>query len=217
VVGPEQPDRAVVAGWAAAEESLYGPLLSDPPAYERVVTLVGALVDHLRGTVDDVPALVDAGARGTELVAEVAPELALPWVPLEAALRAACAMRYRELLAAQQQDDRRKRLAEATATGATWVRVVDAGSVAAAPVAPALVVHLRSGMAVRCTTEMDPETGGALFVSRPVRLDLSTGEVTGPLPEAGPEGRATTLAQRDGDVAGLRATIERLDSQGRVV
>lgn len=216
MAGPDRPARAVVAAWAAAEESLYGPLLSDPPAYERVVTLVGILVDHLRRTVSDVPGLVEVGARGIELVAEVAPELALPWVPLDAALQAACAMRYRELLAAQQREDRRTRLAEASATGATWVRVVDAGSVAAAAVAPALVVHLRSGMAVRCTTEMDPATGGARFVSRPVLVDLSTGDVTGPLPEAGPEGEASSMPERDADVRRLQEAIERLDSHGRV-
>jgi hypothetical protein len=213
---PEAPDPAVVAGWRGAEDSLYGPLLADPPAYEQVVALVGTLVDHLRASVDDVPGLVEASRRGVELVGEVAPEAALPWLPLEAVLRAACAMRYRELLVAREREDRRNRLAAAAADGATWVRIVDAASGAVAVVAPALVVHVASGMAVRCTTEMDPDTGGARFVSRPVVVDRTTGDVIGPLSGVGADRASPTVAGRDADVHQLQKLIERLDSEGRV-
>jgi len=209
-------ERAAVARWTSAEETLYVPLLADPPLYERVVGLVGVLAEHLRQNVDDVPGLIAASERGTDLVAEVAPEQALPWVPLADALRAACAVRYRELLVRGQQQHRRARLAEAAEGGEPWVRVVDSGSAALPVVAPALVVHLPSGMAVRCTTEMDPETGGARFVSRPVRVRLPDGEVTGPLDEAGPARVASSVAERDAQVAQLQELIERLDSQGRV-
>ena len=214
-VGPAE--RAAVAAWTSAEESLYGPLLADPPAYERVVGLVGTLVDHLRANIDDVPGLVAASERGAALVAEVAPEQALPWVPLDTALRAACALRYRELQVTRQQAERRRRLAEAAGAGETWVRLVDPGSIALPAVAPALVVHVASGMAIRCTIEMDPETGGARFVSLPVRVRLPDGDVIGPIDEAGAEQVAGSVAERDAQVARLQERIERLDSQGRVV
>ncbi len=209
-------DPAVVAGWASAEASLYGPLLADPQAYERVVALVGVLVTHLRRTVDDVPGLVAASRRGAELVTEVAPEEALPWVPLDAALRAACAMRHRELRMVRQQENRKESLGHALESGAPWVRITDPGSPAAAAVAPGLHVHLVSGMAIRCTTEMDEATGGARFVSQPVRADLETGEVTGPLGGVGSARAAATVIQRDADVRELQELIERLDTQGRV-
>ena len=216
--GPEVAEAAaVVAGWARAEEGLYGPLLADPHAYEQVVALVGALVAHLRTTVPDLPDLVAASRRGPALVAEVAPEQALPWVSLEAALRAACAMRHRELLAAQLPENRKERLAEAAASGATWVRIADAGSTAAPVVAPALVVHVASGMAIRCTTEMDEETGGARFRSRGVTVDLATGEVTDELADVGEALFAASVAQRDADVGQLQEEIERLDRRRRVV
>ena len=212
--GPD--DAAVMAGWARAEASLYGPLLADPQAYERVVTLVGAVVTHLREAVGDVPGLIAASRRGAELAGEVAPDAALPWVPLDAAVRAACAMRHRELLMIEEQENRRERLAEGLASGAPWVRIIDPGSSAVAAVAPALLVHLASGMAIRCTTEMDEATGGARFVSSPVVADPSTGDVTGSLERVGGPRSAASLAQREEDVRALQDLIERLDSQGRV-
>jgi hypothetical protein len=214
---PMPPEtRAAVSSWTSAEESLYGPLLADRQAYERVVQLVGTLVDHLRVAAQDVPALLAASGRGADLVAEVAPEQALPWVPLEAALRAACAMRYRELLTIRKKADRVAKMTAASAAGEPWVRVVDADSVAAPVVAPALVVHLPTGRGISCSTEMDPETGGARFVSTPVVVDLVSGEVTGALEAAGAPRAAASVAGRDEDVRTLQGVIEGLDSTGRV-
>ena len=209
-------DEAVVAGWNAAEDTLYGPLLADPNLYEQVVALVGTMAAHLRENVHDVAGLVAASRRGVELVAEVSPEAALPWVPLEAALGAACAMRHRELRMAEQHGRRKRMLIEAAASGEPWVRIVDATSTAVAAVAPALIVHVASGRAIRCTTEMDPETGGARFVTSPVTVELDDGEVLGPLEGVGGERSAPTPAARQAQIEDLQRAIESLDTQGHV-
>lgn len=209
-------DRAVVASWSAAEDALYGPLLSDPQGYERVVALVGAVVAHLRATVGSVAGLVETSRQGAALVTRLAPEAALPWLPLDAVVGAACAMRHRELLIAEQQDKRRRMLGDAARDGEVWVRIVDATSSAAPAVAPALVVHVPSGMAIRCTTEMDPETGGPRFVSSPVTVDLENADVIGPLDGVGGQRSAPSVAQRDVQVTALQQSIEALDRQGHV-
>ena len=200
---------AVVASWAQAEDSLYAPLLADPRGYERGVQLVGTLAAYLRTHVSDIPGLVDASDRGAQLVAEGVPDASVPWMPLEAALRAACAMRYREIRMTMQRDHRAATLRDAAASGAPWVRIVDPGSGVAPRVAPALLVHLRSGHAIQCATEMDPETGGARFTSHPVVVDLTSGDVLGPLALAGAPARwVASLDDRDANVAELQRLIE---------
>jgi hypothetical protein len=96
------------------------------------------------------------------------------------------------------------------------VRIVDSSSPAAAAVAPALVVHVKSGRAIRCTTEMDPETGGARFVCTPVVVDLESAEVRGHLDGVGGACSAPTPAGREEQVARLQRSIEALDSAGHV-
>lgn len=198
-----------MATWAHAEDTLYAPLLADPQGYERVVRLVGTLAAYLRANVSDIPGLVAASERGAALVTEVAPDAALPWMPLDGALRAACAMRYREIQMTMQRDHRVATLRDAAASGAPWVRIVDPGSGVAPRVAPALFVHLPSGHGIQCATEMDPETGGARFTSRPVVVDLTSGDVLGPLDLAGGTGWwAASLDDRDANVAELQRLIE---------
>ncbi len=198
---------AVVAGWASAEDSLYAPLLADPHGYERVVNLVGGLIGYLRANVHDLAELVAASERGAALVAEVMPDAVLPWVPVEAALRAACAMRYREIRIDRERADRADRLREAAASGATWVRIVDPGSTLPARVAPSLLVHLASGMAIRCTTELDLDTGGARFVASPMMVDVTTGDVVGPLTQFGPPRSAESPEKREAEVTILQRLI----------
>jgi hypothetical protein len=208
-------DDAVVASWARAEETLYAPLLADPPGYERVVRLVGSLAAYLRQTVGDIGGLIVASNRAIELVSEVMPEAALPWMPLEAAVQAACAIRYRELRVTMERNNRADLLRDAARSGTPWVRIVDPGSRVAARVAPALLVHMGSGLAIRCTTEMDPETGGARFVSTPVTVDLVTGDVVAGS-SLGAGRSADSPDQRDADVLEWQRLME-VDSQRHVV
>ncbi|HEX3425251.1 MAG TPA: hypothetical protein VHT30_03910 [Acidimicrobiales bacterium] len=206
---------ALIASWSRAEENLYTPLLADPQAYEQVVHLVGALANYLREHVSDVAGLAAASERGTGLVADVLPEAALPWIPLADAVAAACAIRYREVRVITAQAHRASALRGAAEAGETWVRIVDPNSAIAARVAPALLVHVRSGMAIACATELDPETGGARFTSSPVMVDPTTGDVLGPLETVGPPRSSASPEGRDADVVDLQHQIE-LDADRRI-
>ncbi len=73
--------------------------------------------------------------------------------------------------------------------------------------APALVVHVDTGVAIRCTTEMDPETGGARFVSSPVIVDRVTGDVLGES-TLGPPRAALTPEAREADVVDWQRLIQ---------
>ena len=214
----EGTDEAkAVARWATAEDTLYSSMMADPPTYERVVGLVGVLVDHLRAAVHDRPALVAASARQEALVAEVSPESVVSWIPAAMALDAACAVRNRELRAAAGQRKRATALADARHRGDTWVRLADDMPGMFGATAPVTLVHLASGAAIVCRTEMDPETGGALFIVEAALVDLDTGAVTGELSSVGPAHHATALAERDAHVNKLQGLLERLDSENHLV
>lgn len=206
---------ALIAAWSRAEENLYTPLLADPQAYEEVVRLVGALADYLREHVTDLAGLAAVSERGVDLVADVLPEAALPWIPLADAVAAACAIRYREVRVTAAQAHRASALREAADAGETWVRVVDPNSAIAARVAPALLVHVPSGMAIACATELDPGTGGARFTASPVLVDTTTGDVVGPLETVGPPRSSASPEGRDTDVEELQHQIE-LDVARRI-
>lgn len=199
---------AMIAGWSRAEENLYTPLLADPQAYEQVVRLVGALADYLREHVTDVAELAAASSRGAELVSEVQPEATLPWMPLADAVAAACAIRYREVRVLEARAHRAKALHEAGASGELWVRIADPHSRVATRVAPALLVRVGTGMAISCTTDLDPETGGVCFTATPVTVDPVSGDVLGPLDSVGPARSAASTDDRDAEVREMQRSIE---------
>lgn len=199
---------AMIAGWSRAEENLYTPLLADPEAYERVVRVVGALADYLREHVFDVAGLSAASSRGADLTREVLPEADLPWMPLADALAAACAIRYREVRVLEARAHRANALQDAAASGQLWVRIVDPHSRVAARVAPALVVRVGTGMAISCTTDLDPHTGGVCFSATPVTVDPVSGDVLGPLDSVGPARSAASPDDRDAEVREMQRRIE---------
>lgn len=199
---------AMIAGWSRAEENLYTPLLADPGTYERVVRVVGALADYLREHVFDVAELSAASSRGADLAREVLGEEVLPWMPLADAVGAACAIRYREVRVIEARAHRTRALQDAAASGQPWVRIVDPNSSVAARVAPALFVLVGTGMAISCTTDLDPDTGGVCFTATPVTVDPVSGDVMGPLDSIGPARSAASTDDREADVRELQHRIE---------
>lgn len=210
-------DAVTMARWKSAEDTLYASMVAEPQTFERVVGLTGVLVDHLRATVEDLPGLLAASGRGTELIAEISPESLVPWIPAEMALSAACALRNRELRAAAERSKRVSTLAQGRADGQTWVRLEAAVDGMHALLAPALIVHVATGAAIAVTTEMDPSTGGACFVVAGVTIDVDTGDVEGPLASLGPGREADTLAGRDIHTEEMKRLVERLDIENHLV
>lgn len=212
----EAAEAAADARWARAENTLYASLVSEPHTYERVVGLVGILLDHLRADVHDRAALVAASERGTDLIGELSAESVVPWVPAEQALSAACAVRSRELSATADRQKRASTLAEASRAGLAWARIEPSVAGMGPMVAPVTWVHRPTGTAVVATTGMDPDTGALLFTVGAARVDPDTGDILAALPLA-PDRTTTTVLDRDAYVVELQRLIERLDSENRLV
>ncbi|GAC1308480.1 MAG: hypothetical protein NVSMB16_04800 [Acidimicrobiales bacterium] len=210
-----QEDAATVAAWQAAEDGLYASVMSDPVAYERVVGLVGVLVDHLRSTVSDRAGLIAASQRGAGLVVEVAPDAISPWVPPETALKAACAMRDRELRAAEHRKDRLDGIAAARGQGSPWVELP--GRANPGTVAPVLHVHVATGAAIDAGVDIDLESGAGIFTLRPCVVDLVTGGLRAAPESLGGERIAPSVTDRDRHLDDLRSMIEHLDSKNHLV
>lgn len=206
-------DPAIVDDWSRAEVALYQTLMADPQLYESAVALIGVLATHLRATVSDGPGLLAAYRAGPTLVASVAPDMA-SWASPTRILAAACAIRYRELLAGEERQRVLDALLEAHAERETWVTIeapVGSGPFPGASLAGATRVHVQSGLGMVCSVEMDLETGHPQWVTRPVRVDVATGAVVDPPPSLGEERISTSRAGQDEDLAALMALVEGQD------
>ncbi|GAC1388669.1 MAG: hypothetical protein NVSMB4_14830 [Acidimicrobiales bacterium] len=210
-----QEDAATVAAWQAAEDGLYASVMSDPVAYERVVGLVGVLVDHLRSTVCDRAGLIAVSQRGAALVVELAPDAISPWVTPETALKAACAMRNRELRAAEHRKVRLDGIAAAREQQRAWAELPGSGN--PGTVAPVLHVHVATGTAIDIAADVDLETGAGIFTLRPCVVDLSTGGLRTAPESLGEERTASSVTDRDRHLEDLRVLIEHLDSKNHLV
>jgi hypothetical protein len=177
---PEVP-AALLAQWRSAEDRLYPMVMVIPESYERVVRLVGATTVELQLACPDMGSLVaaapDVAGRVRRLASEsgTADRLDLPLIAA-----AACLMRYRQLEAETSRDQRRRRIADARASGTTWVTVHEGAPPSSWPPMPSATVemHLASGWALEEMTTIDSSTGAAHFVLAEMQLDAETGELS---------------------------------------
>lgn len=88
-------ERAAWLRWRGAEDHLYPTLISDPTGYQRALEQIHAVVAELRLRGDDLPALLTAEAAADEVLAAACP--AGSALPADLVVRAACALRAREL------------------------------------------------------------------------------------------------------------------------
>src|SRR5260370_13077198 len=127
--------RAVLRSWDEAEAGMFPTIMARPDVYQQAVSLIQRLLGRLRETCLDLPSLLAAHERGGDLVGELAGEADAGVQPgLVAA--AACAMRYRELVASLAAQGRLAALAPARARGESWAGAEETGSGARAPLAP---------------------------------------------------------------------------------
>ena len=177
--------------WDAAEARLFPLVMARPEEYERSLAMIDVLLGWLRSRCPDIPALLAQSARGGAIVASAASELSgdqgeprLDQGGLAAGVRgdliaaAACAMRYRELVASGAARGRRDALAAAGARGESWAVIEESGDQARAPYLPyhRVEAHVPSGRAVIISIEPD-EMLNAVWRLDEATVDPATGRL----------------------------------------
>jgi hypothetical protein len=173
--GPEVP-HAVLRSWDQAEARLFPTIMARPDVYQQSVTLIQRLLGRLRDTCPDLPALLTAHERGGDLVAELAGEAATGIQP-DLVAAAACAMRYRELVASLAAQGRLAALARARDQGQSWAVVEETGSPDRAPFVPYQRIEAAAGTgrAVIISIEPDETLSRAVHRLDEGQIDLVTG------------------------------------------
>ena len=174
--GGREVPRAVLRSWDEAEARLFPTIMARPDVYQQSVSLIQRLLGRLRETCPDLPALLAAHERGGDLVVSLAGEVGAGIQPgLVAA--AACAMRYRELVASLAARDRLAALALARDQGRSWAVVEETGSADRAPFVPyqRIEAEVGTGRAVIISIEPDETLSRAVHRLDEGQIDLVTG------------------------------------------
>jgi hypothetical protein len=173
--GPEVP-RAVLRSWDEAEARLFPTIMARPDVYQQAVSLIQRLLGRLRETCLDLPSLLAAHERGGDLVDELA-EGADAGIQPGLVAAAACAMRYRELVASLAAQGRLAALARARDQGQSWTVVAEIGSEDRAPFVPyqRIEAEAGTGRAVVISIEPDETLSRALYRLDQGQIDLATG------------------------------------------
>ena len=170
--------RAVLRAWDEAEARLFPLVMARPDLYQRSVGAIQLLVGRLRETCLDMPALLAANERGGDLTADLAAgDLADAEIRPELVAAAACAMRYRELVASLATADRLAALARARDEGQSWTVVEENGSLDRLPYVPyqRIEAEVGSGRAVIISIEPDETLSRAVHRLDRGQIDLATG------------------------------------------
>jgi hypothetical protein len=178
--GGREIPRAVLRSWDEAEARLFPTIMARPDLYQQSVSMIQRLLGVLRETCPDLPSLLAAHERGGDLVADLTGERA---GGTDAGIRpdlvaaAACAMRYRELVASLAAQRRLAALAAARDQGRAWAVVEETGSPDRAPFVPYLRVEaeVATGRAVIISIEPDETLSRAVHRLEEGQVDLGTG------------------------------------------
>jgi hypothetical protein len=173
--GPEVP-RAVLRSWDEAEARLFPTIMARPDVYQQAVSLIQRLLGRLRETCLDLPGLLAAHERGGDLVDELG-EGADAGIQPGLVAAAACAMRYRELVASLAAQGRLAALIRARDQGESWAVVAETGSEDRAPFVPYQRIEAEpgTGRAVIISIEPDETLSRALYRLDRGQIDLATG------------------------------------------
>ena len=202
--GPEFP-HAVLRSWDEAEARLFPTIMARPDVYQQAVSLIQQLLRRLRETCLDLPSLLAAHERGGNLVDELA-EGADAGIQPGLVAAAACAMRYRELVASLAAQGRLAALTRARDQGESWAVVAETGSEDRAPFVPYQRIEAEpgTGRAVIISIEPDETLSRALHRLDRGQIDLATGGLQ--------VGEAVgSYLDRDAFAAALREVRPKLD------
>ena len=174
--GGREVPRAVLQSWDQAEARLFPTIMARPDVYQQSVSLIQRLLGRLRESCVDLPALLAAHERGGALVADLAGEADTGIQP-DLVAAAACAMRYRELVASLAAQGRLAALARARDQGQSWVVVEETGSADRAPFVPyqRIEAEVGTGRAVIISIEPDETLSRAVHRLDEGQIDLVTG------------------------------------------
>ena len=175
--GPPPPEPAVppavLRSWDEAEARLFPLVMAQPELYQQALGAIQRLLGRLRETCQDLPALLAAHERGGDLLAgdEV------PGVRPGLIAAAACATRYRELVAELAAAGRLEALDRARAQGVPWTVVEENGQPERAPYVPYQRVEAEpaTGRAVVVSIGPDETLSRAVYRLDAGQIDLASG------------------------------------------
>jgi hypothetical protein len=180
--GGQDVPRSVLRSWDEAEARLFPTVMARPDLYQQSVIIIQRLLGCLRETCPDLPSLLAAHERGGDLAAEVLAETdwageAATGVRPDLVAAAACAMRYRELMASLAAHGRLAALARARSQGQSWAVVEESGSPERAPYVPyqRIEAEAATGRAVIISIEPDETLSRAVHRLDMGQIDLATG------------------------------------------
>ena len=175
--GGRDVPRGVLRAWDEAEARLFPLVMARPDLYKRSVSAIQLLLGRLRETCLDMPALLAANERGGDLAAADLAGAADVEIRPELVAAAACAMRYRELVASLAARDRLAALARARDEGRSWTVVEENGSLDRLPYVPyqRIEAEAGSGRAVIVSAEPDETLSRAVYRLDRGQIDLATG------------------------------------------
>jgi hypothetical protein len=176
--------HAVLRSWDEAEARLFPTIMARPDVYQQSVLLIQQLAGKLRESCADLPSLLAAHERGGALVGDLLDDLLdEPARAADAGIRpdlvaaAACAMRYRELVASLAARGRLEALARARDQGQPWTVVGETGSQDRAPYVPyqRIEAEAGTGRAIIISIEPDETLSHARYRLEQGQIDLATG------------------------------------------
>ena len=170
---------SVLRSWDEAEARLFPLVMAQPELYEQALGVVRELIARLRETCPDLPALLAAHERGEDLVADLDDDTAAAVPGIRPALiaSAACAMRYREIVALMAAQGRLAALARARAQGLSWAVLEESGQADRAPYVPyqRVEAEVRSGRAVVVSIGPDETLSRAVYRLEEGQVDVTSG------------------------------------------
>lgn len=197
--GPGIPP-AVLRSWDEAEARLFPLVMARPDLYQQAISMIQRMLGHLRETCLDLPTLLAAHDHGADVAAGDLADAAAAGIRPDLVVAAACAMRYRELVASLAADGRLAALARAREQGLSWAVIEETGSQDRAPYVPyqRIEADVASGRAVIVSIGPDETLSRAVHRLDEGQIDLATGalrigELIGSYLE--PQALATALQQ----------------------
>ena len=170
---------SVLRSWDEAEARLFPLVMAQPELYQQALGMVRQVIARLRETCPDLPALLAAHERGGDLVADLDDDAAdaVPGIRPALIASAACAMRYREIVALMAAQGRLAALARARAQGLSWAVLEESGQADRAPYVPyqRVEAEVRSGRAVVVLIGPDETLSRAVYRLEEGQVDVTSG------------------------------------------